>query len=202
MTAKLIGLCGRSGSGKGYVSMIFSRYGGMHLDTDKIYHRLLLPVDNELSPCSKELCRIFGDGIMGEDKIPDRKKLGAIVFSDKGKLSLLNGVTHKYILEEVMRQIGERAPLFAVVDAPVLFESGFDKYCDYTVCVVANDAVSVERIMRRDGVSSEQAVARLNNQISAEELSQRCDFRIVNDGASDVTEQVEKILTETGLIVK
>ncbi len=196
---KIIGLCGRSGSGKGYVCRIFSSFGGLHLDTDRIYHSLLLPKDGVLSPCSTALAAAFGEDIIGEDMVPDRHRLGKIVFSDPAKLSVLNEITHKYIFQETMRTVESTDCTFYVMDAPVLFESGFDKYCDFTVCVTADDSVCIERIMKRDCIDRERAEARLASQKSVEELRALCDHEIVNDGINDVVSQIKSILTETGL---
>ncbi len=196
---KLIGLCGRSGSGKSYVCSVFTDFGGLHLDTDKIYHDLLLPVDGELSPCTKEIAENFGFGVISPEKTPDRRRLGEVVFSDGEKLELLNRITHKYILKKTLDTVNASDAPFGVVDAPVLFESGFDKYCDFTVCVTADDEVCTERIMKRDKIDREKALLRLSNQLSREKLRELCDYEIVNGKGADVTERVRYILTETGL---
>ena len=199
MDTVLIGICGRSGSGKSFVCSVFSSFGGCHIDTDKVYHDLLEPVDGELSPCAADLAREFGDGILNGLLI-NRKALGAIVFSDRDRLERLNEITHAYILKETLRIAEECESPFALVDAPVLFESGFDKMCGFTVCVVADDETCISRIMRRDGVSEAEARRRLSSQISAEELISKCDFHIDNSAHADVVPAVRKILAEKGLI--
>ena len=201
MDTVLIGICGRSGAGKSYVCSVFSSFGGFHIDTDKVYHKLLEPKRGRLSPCAKSLASEFGEDVL-DGLTVDRKALGAIVFSDPEKLHRLNEITHAYILKETVR-IAERcgAP-FALVDAPVLFESGFDKMCDFTVCVIADDRTCVARIKKRDGVSAAEARRRLAAQLSSEELAAKCDFAIDNSEHTDVTPAVRKILIEKGLIEK
>jgi len=196
----MIGLCGRSGSGKGYVCKIFSEYGGLHLDTDNIYHSLLLPAGGEASPCAAELAFAFGEEIFTAEKTVDRKKLSSIVFSDEEALERLNKITHKYIFNETMRLFDSSDAPFAVMDAPVLFESGFDKYCNFTVCVTADDETCIRRITERDGISPERAKMRLENQISKEKLTELCDYEIVNNGTEDVRKQIKDILKERGII--
>ncbi len=196
---KIIGLCGRSGSGKGYVSGVFAKYGGICLDTDKIYHRLLEPIDSEMSECTQALAGRFGSEIVGSDMQLDRKRLSEIVFSDKEKLEELNKIAHSYILREVEKQLSVSKADFAVIDAPVLFESGFDKICDFTVCTVCSDNTSVKRITERDGIEPDKAVLRLKNQLSADTLTDLCDYTVYNDGDSDVFIQVKNILTDMGL---
>lgn len=196
----MIGLCGRSGSGKSYVCRIFEELRGLHLDTDRIYHELLLPVNGEVSSCAAELANAFGEEIITKDNNVDRKKLSSVVFSDGKALSRLNEITHKYIFEETMRRFECSDAPFAVMDAPVLFESGFDKYCDFTVCVTADDEICVKRITERDGISADRARMRLENQLSREKLVSLCDYEIVNNGEEDLRERVKYILKERGAV--
>lgn len=199
MKTKIIGLCGRSGSGKGYVSSVFEKYGGLCIDTDAVYHELLEPTDQKFSECTAELCENFGRDIIGDDMKPDRTKLSKIVFADKQKLKLLNEITHRYILSEVNGIISRSSSAFAVIDAPVLFESGFNKFCDFTVCVICSDETSVKRIIERDGISADMALKRLGNQLPSETLGSLCDYSIDNNGRADVHVQVKNILIDMGL---
>ncbi len=196
-TLKVIGLCGRSGSGKGFVCELFSEYGIPSIDTDKVYRDILA---DRSKGCLDELCREFGPSVIAEDGSLDRKALSRIVFSGSDdKLSILNEITHKYILEETEKKI-EKARAdkkrAVIVDAPVLFESGFDRLCDITVCVTATDDISVERITRRDCISRDDALRRLSHQKTNDELRALCDLEIVNDASLDVTAEVEKIVKD------
>ena len=91
----VIGLTGPSGSGKGWISNLLSRYGIPAIDTDAVYHDLLIPP----SPCLSELVENFGEGIIKDGRL-NRQALASIVFSDSAKLKMLNEITHKYILKE------------------------------------------------------------------------------------------------------
>lgn len=202
---KIIGLCGRSGSGKGYVSRRFTAAGIPVIDTDKVYRQLVDREEEPISECLAELMREFGDGIITEKGTLDRHALADIVFAPDGKnrLRALNRITHKYILAEVQRIITKAANkgCFAVViDAPVLFESGFDAVCDITVCVSAPDEICIERIMTRDGVSYAEAYRRLANQISVAELRQKCDAEIVNDNTTDISSEVDAFIKKFKLL--
>ena len=193
-----IGLCGRSGSGKGYVSDVFAALGVPAIDTDAVYRDLSGPADVP-SACMQELSRAFGEKILNPDHSLNRRAMAAIVFAADGAeaRNTLNRITHAHILRET-RRLAERYAKegyrFVLIDAPLLFESGFDEFCRYTVCVTAPDSICIERIMSRDGVTEEEARRRLSAQIPLEELTRRCDYTVVNDGTVPVRPQVEQII--------
>lgn len=197
----LIGLCGRSGTGKGYVCRKFAAQGIPSVDTDAVYRTMTGPAE-ALSPCMIELRETFGDGILLPDRSLDRRHLSAIVFADHGENARqkLNQITHKHILSETMRlarQYRADGAEFVVIDAPLLFESGFDAFCRFTVGVIASEETSVQRILARDGVSEEEARRRLASQLSNAELLTRCDYRIFNDrNADDLEKQVQTIVSQ------
>ncbi|HHT54827.1 MAG TPA: dephospho-CoA kinase [Clostridiales bacterium] len=184
---KIIGITGPSGSGKGTAGLLLQKYGIPTIDTDKLYRKILIPP----SPCLDELRATFGDSIIRADGTLDRKALAAIVFTDKTKLSLLNSVTHKYILARVKKRIayrtrrGERA---VIVDAPALFESGFDKKCDITITITASRKSRIERIMQRDRLDRAAAERRIDGQPPEEFYTSRADYAISNDGSPEELE--------------
>ena len=195
----VIGLCGSSGSGKGYVcKKLKELYLIEHIDTDKVYRDIV----RGDSPCLRELCEYFGNEILSEDGSLDRRVLSAKVFegtdSDK-RLKRLNEITHKYIKVETERILEESksAGVWAImIDAPVLFESGFDKLCDCTVCVTAPRELKLKRITKRDGISLEKAEARLRSQMTDEELRGLCGFEIVNNDSGDLEIRMEAFFNE------
>ena len=134
---KVIGLCGGSGSGKGAVSRIFAEIGIPSIDTDAVYRRMTLSD----SPCMRALAAEFGKEIINSLGGLDRARLASIVFNDPSRLKTLNKIAHSFILDETRRRLAEYSDEgfpAAVVDAPVLFESGFDKECDEIICVLAD----------------------------------------------------------------
>lgn len=199
----IIGLCGRSGAGKGCVSEIFRELGIPSVDTDAVYRELTAPCESRerLSPCMRELAQLFGEEIIAKDNSLDRRAVVVAVFAEDGKdkLRQLNAVTHKHILRRTDELIGHyaRNGAFAVaVDAPLLFESGYDKKCDVTVAVTAPHEVLKARIMRRDGISEEMAQRRLASQKSDGELEDLADLVIVNDGSlEELREKVKDVIS-------
>ena len=188
---KVVGLCGQSGSGKGLICSLFSKLNVISIDTDKVYHDII----SVNSDCTRELASAFGETVILDQGI-NRKELARLVFSSKEKLDLLNEITHRHILDKVRSEIerinAENQFDGIIVDAPLLFESGFDKECDATIAVVADDQRKISRITMRDGITVEHAIKRLSSQISDTELKKRCDYIIVNN-SDDVEELVEKV---------
>ena len=191
---KIIGICGSSGSGKSYVCGLFAKYGIAHIDTDKLYREVTVKGG---TACLKELTESFGDEILDENGELNRRALSKIVFEGENareKRELLNSITHKHILIdtnaliEKYRQEGKRAVL---VDAPLLFESGFNKICHFTICVTSPLEEKIQRIIARDKISESSAVLRLKAQKSDEELRALCDYEIDNSSTSDQRCQIE-----------
>ena len=180
---KVVGLCGGSGSGKGVVSSIFSRRGIPAIDTDAIYHE----ITSMDSPCLRALVKEFGNEIISESSALNRKALAKIVFNSDDsliKLKRLNEISHKFILDEVRHRLAEfekQGYKAVIVDAPVLFESGFNRECDVVISVVDNRETRLERVMTRDNITMKSALSRISSQLSDEELISRSDVVIKND---------------------
>ena len=185
---KIIGLTGGSGAGKGEVCRIFAGYGLDSIDTDEISRG----ITGKNSACLAELTRYFSGIILNSCGELDRKKLAELAFSDKNNLEVLNKITHKYILEECMRRIKamETAGKTAVIiDAPLLFESGFDGCCDIIISVTAQKNERIKRIISRDNLSLEQAVRRIENQKDDDFFSAHSDYIIKNNGTPEELEK-------------
>ena len=196
-----IGICGSSGSGKGYVCKLLSTYGYKWIDTDRVYRDLATPK----SECVKELKEYFGVSILNPDGSLNRKELSKSVFegeSSKERLNMLNKITHFHIRKETERIIKESEQngyKGVLIDAPVLFESGFDKMCDVTLCVTAPQETKLQRIMSRDGITYEKASARISNQLTDSELRERCDYEIDNSAIANVEAQISDLVARLDL---
>lgn len=189
---KVIGLCGGSGSGKGTVSGVFAEIGIPSIDTDAVYREMT----SSDSPCMRALRREFGEGVVNSLGGLDRTRLASIVFSDPTRLEKLNKIAHSFILDETRRRLAaynDKGFLAVIVDAPVLFESSFDKECDEIVCVVADREIRTDRIMSRDGITRDAAEKRIASQMPDEILISKCDHVIYNN--SDIESLREEIIT-------
>lgn len=196
-----VGLTGPSGAGKGVIASLFAARGVPSVDTDKVYHDLLIPP----SACLDELSSRFGCGILSPDGRLNRGALAAIVFAEGHgqELADLNTITHRHILEKTRALLADHEALgipAVLVDAPQLFESGFDAECGFILSVLAPYELRLARIMARDGLDEAKARARLDASHSDEFFRKRSHAVIVNDGASEAMEaHVSRLLNEWGI---
>ncbi len=175
---EIIGITGGSGSGKTTLLKLIRDCGGLVLDCDAIYHELLQTDDAMLSAIEN---RFPGTVTQGE---LDRKKLGAIVFSDEKALLELNAITHAAVKKEVLRRL-EGKPALAAIDAIGLFEGGLAELCDVTVAVAAPEEMRIARLMQREGISEAYAKKRIAAQHKDSWFREKCDYALENDSDLD-----------------
>ena len=184
----VIGLCGGSGSGKGEVGRLLSENGIPVIDTDAVYRELT----SYPGECLSALVDEFGSEILTEEGSLDRRKLSKIVFTGEGaseRRLRLNEISHRFILDETRRRLGifeAEGFAAAAVDAPLLFESGFDGECDKTVCVAADRNIRIARIMERDLITQSEAEKRIDSQIPDTKIKELCDYTVINNGTVDL----------------
>ena len=195
----VIGLCGGSGSGKGTVADLFLNFDIPSVDTDKVYHDLT----SYKSPCLDALVDEFGEEILSSNGALDRSKLSQIVFlgeNSSGKRQILNQISHKFVLDkkrEILKEYRNLGKKAVLVDAPLLFESGFDKECDFVIAVIADEYSRIMRIVNRDNITAEKAKLRIKSQLSDEYLEANSKYVIKNDGnLLDLRSSVEAIAKE------
>lgn len=171
----IIGITGGTGCGKTTMLDMIREMGGLVLDCDAIYHRLL--------QTDRALLRRIADRFPGtvSGGVLDRKALGNIVFSDPAALMELSGITHRAVKKEVIRAL-EAAPPLAAIDAIGLFESGLDRLCDTTVAITASREQRITRLMLRDGISRKYAEKRIDAQRDPSEFAALCAHHLENNG--------------------
>ena len=178
----ILGITGGTGCGKTTLLREIEGRGGMILDCDAVYHELLARDEVLLNAINDRF-----PGVVVDKKL-ERKKLGAIVFSDEAALLDLNAITHGAIKAEILRRLAQK-PALAAIDAIALFEGGLAELCDTTVAVCAPRDARVERLMHRDGITREYAQNRIHAQKSESWFREMCDYTLYNDGTREEFEQ-------------
>ncbi|MCI9355151.1 MAG: dephospho-CoA kinase [Firmicutes bacterium] len=177
---KVIGLTGGTGSGKSIVSAFLQQNGAYIIDADEIAHGII----ERGKPAYEELTNYFGGAILDQDRNILRKKLGSIVFTNKEKLDFLNRCTHKYISQEIDKQIAERKKkqrdTCIVLDAPLLLEAKLENRCNEIWVVFAEEEVRARRIMERDNITYQEAKNRIGCQKNWDFYRQKANLILDN----------------------
>ncbi len=187
MTARfqIIGLTGGIGAGKSAASARFVTLGAHLIDADALARSAL----DAGGACFHDVIQAFGHSIMHSDGSIDRKALANIVFSDEKERKRLNTIVHPRVIADMLRQAHSLATAdkdaVIILDVPLLFECGMDKDVDQTLLVYADDALRIERLLIRDGCTSEAAAARIRVQMPQEEKRRRADYLISNNGPTE-----------------
>ena len=183
-----------AGSGKTTALNVLAEMGALILDCDAIYHRLLETDTEMLSQIESAFPGVVTGGVL------DRKALGAVVFSDEQALQRLNAITHRCVDREVQRQLEDFAIAggkIAAIDAIELFAGNQARRCKKTLAVLAKPEIRAERIMRRDGISREYALLRIQAQRPDSYFEGLCDHILRNDGSpAEFENECKKLFKE------
>lgn len=194
-----IGLTGGIATGKSIVSSLLVKKGALLVDADAIAREVMLPGQ----PVLAAVTNFFGQAILQADGTLDRKKLGNIVFNDKEALKVLNDISHPEIrkqLSERMNELEKQNPeTLIVVDIPLLIESGLQSMFEQVVVVYVSRDIQKLRLMQRDGLSDDEAEARLHAQMDIEVKKTMADLVIDNSDSLATTErQVNELWLQLG----
>ncbi|KAJ3089090.1 hypothetical protein HK102_007223 [Quaeritorhiza haematococci] len=195
----IVGLTGGIATGKSTASCMFAEQDLPIVDADLIAREVVQPGQ----PAYNKIVKTFGTEILKDDHQIDRPKLGALVFNDAAARKNLNGCTHPYIRREMLRQLlGHFLRLMptVILDTPLLFESGLNKFVHTVVVVYCPESVQKERLMKRDGLSDTEAQKRINAQMSIEKKKELADDLVDNSGTLSETQQQLRELIKNKLI--
>lgn len=192
---KIIGLTGLTGAGKSTVAQKLMAYGCYHIDADKVARDVI----NNSEDVKNKLKEHFGTDVINEDGTINRPLLASRAFANEESTNALNEITHPAVTEEIksiikdMEEIGYRG---VIIDAIALFESGEDALCDFTVAVIAPKEIRLERIMKRDSITEEKALERINAQKDESFFTSRADFVLWNYPPYDLNVEIRPIVAQ------
>lgn len=178
-----VAVTGGIGSGKSYVCRLIGRRGIHVYDCDSAAKRIMASSDE----IKVALCRVVGDDVLSEGRI-DKAVLASYLLKSEKNAQQINRIVHPAVAEDFI------SSRYSWMECAILFSSGFDKLVDKVVCVTAPLEVRVDRIVRRDNISRDNALEWIGRQMPQEKVKTLSDYEIVNDGVLDVDIQIDKIL--------
>ena len=186
----VLGLTGNIGCGKSSVSTIFMENNIKVVDAD-IVARQIFDDKNLLN----EVFSTFGKSIRNQDGSLNRRALGNIVFNDDEKLILLNNLTHPKIKQKILSKVEEyknQGEKIVVIDAALLIEDDYIPYIQKLILITCRKEIQINRIIARDNCTKEEAISRINSQMSQEERVKFADYII--DNSNSFEELQKKVL--------
>ena len=194
MPLRVFGLTGGIGSGKSSVAELLRDRGVPVVDADELAREVVAPNTAGLA----EIVRVFGPNILARDGSLDRKRLGALVFSDAEARKRLNAITHplvRALSQERFAELTRQGVTLAGYDVPLLFEVGLDTVLRPIVVVAASESAQLERILARDGLTETEARARIAAQLPLAEKQRRADYVLDNNGSpAELPARVDRLL--------
>ena len=189
---KRIGLTGNIGTGKSTIARIFEILGV------PVYHADLQARAMLESPkVIDQIGVLFGQHVLNSDIQVDRKILAAIVFSNKDKLATLNNIIHPAVEEDFANWCKlHMDTAYILHEAAILFESGFDRLFDENILITAPMELCIDRVMKRDSITREMVLDRIQNQWAQEKKLELAQYNIINDEIMMVIPQVIAINRE------
>lgn len=194
-------LTGSISTGKTTVSNFMKEEGCILIDTDLVVHNMY----NFKGEASEKIEEVFGETCINLDGSVNREKLGSIVFSEKRKLEKLNEIIHPLVRKEVFRQRDywkeyeekNKLNLLLVYVIPLFFETGSNYPVDYITVSFCSEETQLERLIRRNKYTKEEAIKRINAQIPIKEKVNKADFLVDTNGSIEsIKEQVSNLLSK------
>ena len=183
-----IGLTGGIGSGKSTVAGIFKVLGIPVFDADWEAKKIM-----DSNPILRRaLVEQFGSTIFVNEQL-NRKALASIVFKDPVQLAKLNALVHPHAIEEGIQWSARQSSPYTVKEAALFFESGSAEGIDYMIGVYSPKHIRIQRVMKRDGITREEVLLRMQRQIPEEIKMRLCDFVLLNDEQQLLIPQVIKL---------
>lgn len=194
---KIIGITGGVGAGKTQIlEYLNNKYGATICQADQVGKKL----QKKGTPCFEAIVEHFGTDILDEKGELDRERLAEIVFSKKEELSVLNGIIHPAVKEEIRRKIAKEerknTNLF-IVEAALLIEDNYEEICDELWYVYVGDEIRKKRLIYARGYDARKVDDIIAAQLPKDVFLKHCDRVIDNNGVFEETKmQLDQILAD------
>jgi dephospho-CoA kinase len=191
----VLGITGGIASGKTTVAQALQALGAVVVSADVLAREIVRPGTKAL----QQIAEYFGCQVLREDGTLNRQLMADMVFDDDQARMALNGITHPAIAALArtrLREAEQGGAALVIYDAPLLFEVGADRQVDKVLVVKVDAEVQLARLMARDGINRQQALARIAAQMPQEEKVARADFVIDNSGTAKETQVQVRSLME------
>lgn len=183
-----IGLTGGIGSGKTSIARMFEDLGIPIYIADTEAKELM----HSSSVIKNELTALLGEDIYKNGEL-DRPYMASLIFNNKTLLEQVNQIVHPRVAEHFTAWKNAQNAAYCIKENAILFENDGYKDCDYTILVVSDLEVRIQRVMERDGVSREKVLERIKNQWPDEDKIALADFIIINQNLKEVRKEVKKL---------
>ena len=190
----VIGLTGNIATGKSVVRRMLEHLGAYTIDADALSHRVI----SKGAPGYQPVLDTFGKWLLDPDGQINRTKLGHLVFADKDALKQLEGIIHPFVSQAIDILVKRASQSVIVVEAIKLLESELRSHCDSIWVTDAPQQIQVERLMRKRGMSQEEALQRVQVQSAQKEKLAAANIVITNNGSyDDLWKQVSEAWKQT-----
>ena len=188
---KIVGLTGGIGSGKSTILQYIASLGYPVYIADDAGKKMMKSPE-----IIQQIVDALGDNVLTEGVL-DTKKIGKIVFQSAEDLAALNAIIHPAVQKDFEAFVKDHLSYPLIVkESAILFESGADQACDFTIVITAPEALRIARVMERDNVSKEDVQRRIKNQWSDDEKAKKADFVVENVHLEEAFKQISEILSK------
>ena len=182
---KVVGITGGIASGKSNVANICKELGYVVIDSDTIVREL----SEKNMPLYNAFLKEFGPDYLDLKGNLDKKKLGKLIFNNSDIKSTMDKISHPIIVEELKNRINSYNDGLIFVDIPLLYEAKLEYLCDKIICVFLKKKLQVERLMARDGIDEDYALAKIHSQMDLYLKKELADYVINSQGEFEETKQ-------------
>lgn len=172
-------------TGKSTVARIFQSFGARVIDADSLAHRFIGPK----GPAYKKIVGLFGKSILKKGGRINRRKIAGLVFQDPGLLKKLNRIVHPPVIKFIKEKAQEAKEEIVVLDLPLLFEAGLEKFVDKVIVVKASRQAQLKRALQKRRLNKKEILTRIKAQMPLSRKVRLADFVIDNNGTVSKTKK-------------